>query len=195
MVAAVRSASFLFQVSFMKASFRSLCLALAITGMASSTTGAAASNDTVFFQRIGGQWSGPGEIVAGKYKGTKFVCNLQGEAGRKTPGMTLDGTCRVGVFSEKISASVEAGGGGYSGRFLDGAKGDGLDVVGGNVAGDKVVLSLSRAQLNGAMVARMKGADAMQVTVSVKVDGRLVPVVGMSLKRVDGIAVGAIASE
>ena len=39
----------------------------------------AAPRDKAFFQSISGTWSGPGEIVAGKYKGTKFTCNLTGK--------------------------------------------------------------------------------------------------------------------
>ena len=31
------------------------------------------ANEATFFKHIQGKWSGPGEIVAGKYKGTKFV--------------------------------------------------------------------------------------------------------------------------
>lgn len=38
------------------------------------------ARDKAFFDRIAGQWKGPGEIVAGKYKGTKFTCDLTGEA-------------------------------------------------------------------------------------------------------------------
>ena len=39
-----------------------------------------AGRDKAFFDQISGQWKGPGEIVAGKYKGTKFTCDLTGEA-------------------------------------------------------------------------------------------------------------------
>lgn len=180
----------------MKAAIRSLFFGMAIAafGLSATTSADAASGDKRFFQKISGQWQGPGEIVAGKYKGTKFNCSLQGMAGELKPGMTLDGTCRVGVFTEKISAKVVASGASYKGSFMDGAKGNGLDVIGGNVVGaDKVVLSLNRAQLNGAMIARIKGLDAMVVTVSVRVEGKMVPVLGMNLKRVDAVAVGTVA--
>lgn len=173
------------------------CFAITMTSGVDAASARASNRDGQFFDKIAGQWSGPGEIVAGKYKGTKFVCNLDGTSGESKPGMSLDGTCRVGVFSEKISASVERrGNNSYAGRFLDGAKGKGLDVVGGNVVGDnKMVLTLNRAQLNGAMIARMKGDDGMVVTVSVRVGGKMVPVLGMNLKRTDSAAVGAVASD
>ncbi len=39
----------------------------------------AATRDKAFFESVAGTWKGPGEIVAGKYKGTKFTCNLIGQ--------------------------------------------------------------------------------------------------------------------
>lgn len=178
---------------------RSAALIAAVTASLAvgvSTTAAGPSRDQQFFDRIEGQWTGPGEVIAGKYKGTKFVCSLAGAAPGAKLGMALDGTCRVGVFSQKISAAVQRQGRTYAGTFLDGAKGKGIDVIGGNVVNsEKIVLSLNRSQLNGAMIARLKGDDGMIVTITVRVDGKMVPVLGMNLKRVDNIAVGAIASE
>lgn len=141
--------------------------------------------DQTFFQSVEGQWVGPGEIVAGKYKGTKFNCTLAGTTPDGKVGMTLDGSCRVGVFSQPMKATVVRSGKAYTGAFMDGAKGKGLDIVGGNVSGDRVVFSLNRKQLNGAMVARITDLDTMNVTVSVRLDTESVPVIGMTLKRVD----------
>jgi len=152
--------------------------------------------DKKFFQSVEGNWAGPGEIVAGKYKGTKFSCTFKGSTPTVAVGMSLDGGCRVGVFTQKMSASIRSGGKGYRGTFLDGAEGDGLDIVSGNVVdGRKVVLSLNRKQLKGVMQARIADANTLNVTVSVRVEKQLVPVIGMSLKRVDGSAVGTIASD
>jgi len=88
---------------------------------------AAAERDMTFFKSVEGQWSGPGEVVAGKYKGTKFVCNFTGTTPAGSVGMKLDGGCRVGVFMQKMSATIEKNGRGYSGTFLDGSAGKGLD--------------------------------------------------------------------
>ncbi|PWL17912.1 hypothetical protein DKP76_09125 [Falsochrobactrum shanghaiense] len=153
----------------------------------------AADKDKKFFQSIEGQWSGPGEVVAGKYKGTKFVCNLAGSTPDEAVGMTLDGSCRVGVFSQEMKATVTRVGSKYSGKFNDGAEGKGLNVTSGSVSGNKVVLGLNRKELNGAMLARVADRNTMNVTVSVRVEEELIPVIGMSLKRVDNIAVGSIA--
>ncbi len=153
----------------------------------------AADHDVQFFQSVRGEWSGPGEIVAGKYKGTKFTCSLTGDTPSGKIGMALEGSCRVGLFSQKMSARIERKGQSYKGTFLDGATGEGLDIVSGKVSKSKVVMGLNRNDLNGAMLASIKGDDTMSVTVSVRVNKELVPVIGMNLKRVDAAAVGAIA--
>jgi hypothetical protein len=109
----------------------------------------------------------------------------------------MDGTCRVGVFTQKMSASIEqTGRNGYKGTFMDGAAGKGLDIVSGNVVDNsKVVLAINRNQLRGVLQARVSNDDSMAVTVSVRVEEQLVQVIGMNLKRVDGGAVGAIAKK
>ncbi len=162
--------------------------------LASVGPSTAADGDAAFFESVLGGWTGPGEIVAGKYKGTKFVCNFTGSTPAKTLGVTLDGGCRVGVFNQKMTATVERKGrSGYRGTFQDGAAGKGLDIVSGNVVdGRKMVLGINRNQLKGAMLAKMADENTMTVTVSVRVEDDLVPVIGMSLKRVDATTVGSI---
>jgi hypothetical protein len=175
-----------------------LPLAVAITavvGLASEAS--AAEPDKQFFQSAEGKWVGPGEIVAGKYKGTKFNCAFAGSTPAKKLGMALDGGCRVGVFMQKMNASViQNRKVGYEGKFMDGAEGTGLDIVSGNVVNDrKVVFAINRNQLRGIMQARLADDNTMNVTISVRVDDDMVPVIGMSLKRVDDTAVGAIARQ
>jgi hypothetical protein len=177
--------------------FLSAALPLGIAASAltmSAGVANASDKDKRFFRTVEGEWSGPGEIVAGKYKGTRFTCNFKGATPDGKVGMSLDGGCRVGLFTQKMSATVEHGGGrrGYRGSFMDGSKGEGLDVVGGNVSGRKVTLTLNRNQLNGAMLAALPDDDTMHVTVSVKVASQMVPVIGMNLKRVDSRTVGAV---
>ena len=173
-----------------------LALSLVAAGVLGlSASGPSAANETrdaQFFTRIEGKWRGPGEIVAGKYKGTKFICDFEGATPPSDLGMTLNGACRVGVFTQKMSATVERKGRAYKGTFLDGANGEGLDVVAGNVSTDRVVLTLNRKQLNGAMLARLASDNKLNVTVSVRVGDDLVPVIGMSLDRLDTTAVGSI---
>lgn len=153
----------------------------------------AGPRDKVFFKGVSGSWKGPGKIVAGKYKGTKFVCNLAGISPEDGVGITLDGFCRVGMFKQPMKAVITAKAGSYSGTFLDGSNGKGLDIVSGNVTGTKMIIGLTRARLNGAMIAKLQGENTMTVTISVKVEDEMVPVIGMTLSRqVDDIAVGSI---
>jgi hypothetical protein len=183
----------------MKSVVLSALLPAAIAAAASlPTTGGAvaAEKDQTFFRSVEGKWVGPGEIVAGKYKGTKFTCTFNGTTPKGKVGMTLDGGCRVGVFNQPMSASVERKGRGYRGSFMGGSKGSGLDIISGNVVdGRKVVFAINRNQLNGVMQARVPDDNSMIVTVSVKVDQQMVPVIGMNLKRVDSVAVGSIARD
>lgn len=155
---------------------------------------AAGSRDRAFFDQVSGNWQGKGEIVAGKYKGTKFNCDLTGDtAVAKDAGIQLDGFCRVGVFKQPMSALITRAGGTYKGKFLDGAAGKGLDITSGQVAGNKVVVGINRQRLNGAMIARLEGDNKMNITISVKVENKMVPVIGLSLDRnLDDIAVGSI---
>ena len=171
-----------------------LAAILAVTYGAGISDVEAASRDDIFFNSVAGVWSGPGEIVAGKYKGTKFTCDLTGEAlADKQTGIKLGGTCRVGVFKQPMSAVITKNGASYEGKFLDGAEGKGLDIVSGQVSGDKVVLGINRAKLGGAMVARVTNDNSMNITISVKVADQMVPVIGLTLARdVDQIAVGSI---
>lgn len=178
--------------------FRSAFLPLAAAAMVfgSLDEASASERDKRFFRQVEGEWSGAGEIVAGKYKGTKFTCNFTGSTPDGKIGMSLDGGCRVGLFTQKMNATVEhKGRQGYRGTFMDGAGGQGLDVVGGNVSGGKVVLTLNREKLRGAMLARLPDDNTMHVTVSVRVESQMVPVIGVNLKRVDTRSVGAIARD
>lgn len=151
--------------------------------LAIGTASTVAASDEAFFRQVSGQWSGPGEIVAGKYKGTKFICNFAGANPDGESGMSLDGGCRVGMFTQVMSASVQRSGKTYSGSFLDGAAGKGLDVVGGSIRNNKAVFNILRNKLSGAMSAQIVGEDKMNVTISVHVEDELVPVIGMTLHK------------
>lgn len=148
-------------------------------------TGAAraATSEAAFFRTVEGKWSGPGEIVAGKYKGTKFTCVFDGLKPDATTGMNIDGYCRVGMFSQPMNAIVERAGRGYTGTFLDGEDGEGMDIIGGKYSANRLVVDIKRNDLRGVMVARLTSENSMQFTISVRVDGKLVPVIGFALER------------
>ena len=165
---------------------------LALLPAAAAAPAESSERDSAFFTQIEGKWRGPGEIVAGKYKGTKFTCEFRGLTPDDKMGMTLDGGCRVGMFTQKMNATVKRRGRGYTGSFLDGADGEGLDVVAGTVSPKHVVLTLKRNQLDGAMLARLASDNQLNITVSVNVGKTLVPVIGMKLDRIDSVAVGSV---
>ncbi len=167
-----------------------LSLAPAVTAQA-----APYPTEASFYQGVAGEWSGPGEIVAGKYKGTKFNCTFLGESGRAASGMSIAGTCRVGVFNQPMKAAITRSSRGYGGTFLDGEAGEGMNVVGGRYTPSKLVVDIKRKDLRGVMVARLQGEKTLNITISVRVEGRLVPVIGMTLDRKSGpdrIATGSI---
>lgn len=154
---------------------------------------AANASDKKFFKDMQGQWSGPGEIVAGKYKGTKFVCTFDGSKTETKAGMEIDGSCRVGVFSQPMSALILKTSRSYTGRFLDGEKGKGMDVVGGKYTKGRLVADIKRRDLRGILVANLNDPNSLKVTISVKHQGKLVPVIGMNLARKsDGIVTGSV---
>lgn len=171
-----------------------ISVAVLSTLMVLTSQASASDSDTTFFKKSQGKWTGPGEIVAGKYKGTKFNCTFDGSTLGESTGISMDGTCRVGVFSQEMRATVQRSGGKYKGAFLDGAKGKGLDIIAGNVAGDRVTFALNRKQLNGAMLAKLTNNDQMNVTISVRVNKDMVPVIGMTLQRIDSAATGSVAA-
>lgn len=155
--------------------------------------GYAHASETAFFKEVQGKWSGPGEIVAGKYKGTKFTCVFNGINPSARTGMKIDGYCRVGVFSQPMNALIEKAGGSYRGKFLDGEAGEGMDITGGRYSRNKLVVNIKRKDLRGVLVASKDNADHMQMTISVRVDGRLIPVIGMRLDRMAGSSNAKIA--
>lgn len=163
------------------------------TFFAAIFTTSAHASDGKFFKNIQGEWSGPGEIVAGKFKGTKFVCTFGGSKPEIKAGMDVNGSCRVGVFSQPMNATVIKAAGTYIGAFLDGAKGDGMDVTGGRYTRDRLVIDIKRKDLNGIMVANLSNPNQLKVSVSVRHNGKIIPVLGMTLARQsDPIVTGSV---
>lgn len=144
---------------------------------------AAPDEEEVFFQKIQGQWTGPGEVVAGKYKGTRFTCTFSGAQEQAKVGMVLDGSCRVGIFSQAVKARITRVEKGYQGSFNNGAKGDGMDIISGKIGNKHMVFGLVRENINGTMTAHLSDNDTMNITLSVKVSEEMIPVVGVQLKR------------
>lgn len=171
------------------------CIALiASTLIGLPVTAAAESEDSLFFRDVTGTWQGPGKIVEGKMKGTSFKCTLDGlPMDAPASGFRLDGTCRSGLLSQRVTAEFIQDGDGYRGQFLDGADGDGLDVTGGNINGRVAVLDVQRDDVKGAVVTNLMSDDDLNITIMIRGATQFIPVIGLSLKRqTDSMAVGAI---
>jgi len=173
---------------------RILISLIAIVLLSATSFATAAASERKFYSDVEGKWSGPGEIVAGKYKGTKFNCLFNGLSMDSDKGLSIDGSCRVGVFSQPMNASVQRTSAGYRGKFLDGESGEGMDVIGGRYSGSKLVVDIKRKDLRGVMVARLLPDDKLNITISVRVDSRLIPVIGMTLDRIGEATDGTVTS-
>jgi len=137
-----------------------------------------------FFRSLDGQWRGSGEIVAGKYKGTRFQCNFTSLSEIVTVGLLLDGNCRMGLFSQNVKAKVAGEKNGiFSGHFNGGSGSEGMDITAGQVGADHVMLHLHRNELEGTMQAKLVSDNIMQITLSVKVFDHFIPIVGVNLQR------------
>ena len=164
--------------------FAKIARSLAVLGLliAGMMVSSAFASERVYFKSVQGQWSGSGKIVAGKYKNTRFTCNFTGNV-PKGVGMDISGKCRVGLFTQPMSARITKRGSSYRGTFLDGAKGKGLDIVSGRLRSNRLVVGINRKQLRGTMVANLKNKNKMQITISVRANNKLVPVIGLTLNR------------
>jgi len=144
------------------------------------------TRERIFLQAFEGQWHGGGEIIAGKYKGTRFNCRFVGTLEHYEIGMTLSGSCRVGLFSQAIKAKVvRRSSGAFLGHFNDGAQAQGMDITAARIGADHIQFDLNRQNLQGTMLARLEAQDSMSISLSVKVMDAFVRVVGVNLKRDD----------
>ncbi|WP_176083271.1 hypothetical protein [Martelella sp. HB161492] len=175
--------------------FRSGTIRLAAVALLiSSLPARAESEGSSFFTAVAGAWSGKGEIIEGTMKGKRFSCFLDGTplAGQQT-GFSLNGSCRSGLFSKHVEAIFEKDDQGFTGRFLDGADGEGLDVTGGSVTPRQAVLDISRENIDGALITTLDGDDRLNITISLFGASRLIPVIELSMERtLDSHTVGAI---
>lgn len=156
--------------------------ALALGLAVSTAAPAPAEASGRYFRSVKGQWKGNGEIVAGKYRGTRFSCRLKGTSPSRSR-MRIAGSCRIGLFSQKVAADLQRRGKGYTGTFLDGAKGSGMDITSGRLHRNRLTVSIHRKQLNGAMVANLVNDSTLRISISVWAGEDYVPVIGLELKR------------
>lgn len=152
----------------------------------SLVTASASSRETDFLAKLQGNWSGSGRVLAGPDRGTNFECNLAGKPSRTGIKISMNGKCSVGRLSARMGASIKysEGVGKYVGRFLNGARGNGLDIY-GDRAGNKLKLRLTRGRTQGNMDLLLQRKDLMRVIISVydPTNRRSIPVIALDLKK------------
>ncbi len=165
-----------------------VCSALAVF-MALSfglTSAYAKDNETVFLSKLQGTWSGSGRVLAGPDRGKSFKCSLRGKPSRTGIKISMDGKCSVGRLSARMGASIKYSKGvqKYLGRFMGGAKGNGMDIY-GDRRGNALKLRLSRGRTQGKMDLLLQRKNLMRVIISVtdKARGRDIPVIALDLTK------------
>lgn len=142
-------------------------LALSLLGLSSPSAGIAAENDAAeFMELFSGKWRGAGRLLVGPESGLKFYCSLDGNPSRTELTFGLDGKCWVGKLSARIYARLHynAETNRFYGDFLDGAEGNGVDVI-GERRGKGFSLLLSRGMAQGELIAKPAGRNKMTVTI------------------------------
>ena len=158
----------------------------AATMAPADTSSRPAGDPGSFIQRFSGEWRGTGRVLIGPENGLRFQCALEGDPSRSQLTFAMRGKC----WTEKLSAQVHAklrynaDTGRFYGAFMDGAKGDGADIV-GERAGDGFFLKLSRGRAQGRLHAEPVGEDRMKIIISLhdRANNRDVPVVAMAFAR------------
>jgi hypothetical protein len=145
-----------------------------------------ATDAAQFMTRFSGEWRGTGRVLVGPDHGTKFHCALAGDPSRSETSFTMNGKCWIGQLSALVRARVRynAETNRFYGAFLDGAAGNGVDIV-GERSGEGLVMSLSRGMAQGRLTAEPVGNNQMKVMISLvdRANDREIPVVAMGLAK------------
>jgi len=164
------------------------------------------SDPGAFLERFSGEWRGTGRVLIGRDSGLKFHCALEGEPSRTKLTFAMKGKCWAGKLSALVHASLRynADNDRFYGDFMDGAEGQGADIV-GERAGEGFFLKISRGAAQGRVFAEPVGGNQMKVILSLhdRATKRDIPVAAMgfakgdaaSLPLYDPRAEGAAAAE
>ena len=145
-------------------------------------------------ERFSGEWLGTGQLLIGPQTGLKFHCELSGDPrGTKVMSFKMKGRCWMGAMSAPVFAELR-----YNeetdrfyGEFMDGAKGDGVDIV-ADEAPDGISMRLSRGSVRGNLTAETVNHAQMRAVLSLVDSGskREFPVVAMGFARKEAAAMG-----
>ena len=165
----------------------------AVLGSSCAATPALAEGTAEFMARFAGAWLGTGQMLVGAGSGLQFHCELNGKPSRTKLSFAMTGRCWMGGLSAPVHGSLRynAETDRFYGEFMDGADGDGVDVVGARAEGD-LSLQLSRESVQGRLTADPINPNQITVTMFLKdpASERELPVVAMGFTRKEASAMG-----
>ncbi len=136
--------------------------------------------------RFSGEWIGTGQLLFGPQYGQEFHCELNGKPSASQMRFDMRGRCWSGLLSAPVTAQLRynAETRQYYGAFMDGAEGQGADIVGAR-DGEAISLKLMRGALQGRLVAETVNADQMKVMMFYRdvPNNRELPIVAMGFAR------------
>ena len=166
---------------------RVLPLLLAAALSAATASAPAKADDAAdFMARFSGEWLGTGELLVGSETGLKFHCELDGNPSRTQLTFGMRGRCWMGKLGAPVHARLRynADTDRFYGRFMDGAEGDGLDII-AERAGEGFSMQLMRGAAQGRLTAEAVNPDQLKITMFYRFRGQEIPVVAMGFTRKD----------
>jgi hypothetical protein len=146
-----------------------------------------------FMARFSGEWLGTGQLLVGSESGLTFNCSLNGDPSRTLLTFGMTGRCWMAGLSANVHAHLRynAETNRFYGQFMDGAEGDGLDIV-GEREHDGFSMQLVRGPVQGRLLAESLNPHQMRVTIFYRdrARNRELPVVSMGFTRKEARALG-----
>ena len=145
-------------------------LALSLPAFSLPAVATAEENDAAeFMERFSGEWRGTGKLLVGPETGMKFHCALNGDPSRTELTFGMTGKCWAGRLSAQVHARLHynAETNRFYGDFMDGAEGNGVDVI-GKRKGKGFSMTLSRGTAQGELIAKPAGRNKMTITILLK---------------------------
>lgn len=170
---------------------RAVALAAALAAWLAPAA-APANEAEAFMRRYSGEWVGTGQLLIGPSSGLQFHCALKGDPSTEL-SFGMQGKCWMGALSAPVHARIRynAETKRFYGSFMDGAEGDGADIV-GRRNGEGLAMRLTRGPARGSLEAAPIGDKQMKVVLSLydRKNDRHVPVVAMGFTRKEAAEMG-----
>ncbi|SEQ35111.1 hypothetical protein SAMN05216548_10459 [Faunimonas pinastri] len=164
-----------------------LFLSCAVSVAAFAAPARANDDAAVFMAKFSGEWMGIGRILIGPQVNSKFYCSLDGDPTHTQLTFNMKGKCWMGKLSAPVFADLHYNNDNqrFYGAFLDGARGNGVDIIGERKGPDGFDLKLTRGSNSGVISASPVGDNQINATLLLHdgINNRDVPVVAMGIYR------------